>query len=182
MHPQYSRSLDAEETHDILIQENHGNSCDPAGKVAKLVGATGRISTLSGTMGRSLEICLGDVTELSSVRGHQCWIGRSARALTSTSTREPKSCQIIEGRATDHVGHLGLNTPRAGLRNDLSRDFPNPDFYHFATDLAGQRLITDAGPRDGGGSLYLGQLPTDETAPLGKHHLSAQPALVLGER
>ena len=41
MHPQYSRSLDAEETHDILIQENHGNTCDPAGKVAKLVGGDG---------------------------------------------------------------------------------------------------------------------------------------------
>ena len=89
-------------------------------------------------------------------QGHQCWIGRSSRALTSTSTRKPKSCQLIEGRTLPHVGHLGLNTP-GGRRNNLSRDFLNPDFYHFATDLAGRRLITDAGPRDGGGAIYLGR-------------------------
>ena len=63
------------------------------------------------------------------------------------------------------MGHLGINTP-SGTRNDLSRDFPNPDFYHFATDLAGRRLITDAGPRDGGGVIYLAELPTDETEAL----------------
>lgn len=165
MHPQYSRSLDAEETHDILIQENHGNSCDPAGKVAKLVGGDGADIHVIRDDGTKLRDLPWGRNGIEFCQGHQCWIGRSARALTSTSTREPKSCQIIEGCATDHVGHLGLNTP-GGLRNDLSRDFPNPDFYHFATDLAGRHLITDAGPRDGGGSLYLGQLPTDETAPL----------------
>ena len=41
MHPQYSRSLDTEDAHDILIQENHGNTCDPAGNVTRLVGGRG---------------------------------------------------------------------------------------------------------------------------------------------
>ena len=44
--------------------------------------------------------------------------------------------------------------------------FSKPDFYHFATDIAGQRLITDAGPRDDGGGIYLAEFPTDETGPL----------------
>jgi hypothetical protein len=165
MHPQYSRSLDAEENHDILIQENHCNSCDPTGKVARLVGGDGADIHVIRDDGTNLRDLPWGRNGVEFCQGHQCWIGRSARALTSTSTREPKSCQLIEGRALAHVGHLGINTP-GGVRNDLSRDFSNPDFYHFATDITGRHLITDAGPRDGGGSIYLAQLPTDETDPL----------------
>lgn len=165
MHPQYSRSLDAEDAHDILIQENHGNSCDPTGKVARLTGGDGADIHVIRDDGTHLRDLPWGRNGIEFCQGHQCWIGRSARALTSTSTREPKSCQLIEGRALLHVGHLGLNTP-GGVRNDLSRDFPDPDFYHFATDITGRHLITDAGPRDGGGSIYLAQLPTDETRPL----------------
>ena len=165
MHPQYSRSANTEEVHDILIQENHGNICDPTGKFTKLTGGAGadiHVIRDDGTQLRDLpwgrdgnEFC----------QGHQCWIGRSARALTSTSTREPKSCELIEGRAVPHVGHLGIETP-GGRRNDLSRTFPQPDFYHFATDIAGRRFITDVGPRDGGGAIYLAELPEDGTSPL----------------
>lgn len=43
------------------------------------------------------------------------------------------------------AGHIGVKTS-AGVRNDLSRDYPSPQFYHFATDLAGERLVTDAEP------------------------------------
>ena len=64
-----------------------------------------------------------------------------------------------------HAGHTGLNTPD-GQRNDLSRQIPHPDYYHFGTDIAGTRLITDTGPRDDGGAIYLGALAADETAPL----------------
>ena len=165
MHPQYSRSLDAEDAHDILIQENHGNSCDPTGKVARLTGGHGADIHVIRDDGTHLRDLPWGRNGVEFCQGHQCWIGRSARALTSTSTREPKSCQLIEGRALLHVGHLGINTP-GGVRNDLSRDFPDPDFYHFATDITGRHLITDAGPRDGGGSIYLAQLPTDETGAL----------------
>ena len=165
MHPQYSRSLDVEEAHDILIQENHGNTCDPAGKVSKLVGGDGADIHVIRDDGTKLRDLPWGRNGVEFCQGHQCWIGRSSRALTSTSTREPKSCQLIEAQALPHVGHLGFNTP-GGMRNDLSRDFPNPDFYHFATDIAGQRLITDAGPRDGGGAIYLAKFPTDETEPL----------------
>ena len=157
--------VDAEEAHDILIQENHGNTCDSAGKVSQLVGGDGADIHVIRDDGTKLRDLPWGRDGVEFCQGHQCWIGRSARALTSTSTREPKSCQLIEGRALPHVGHLGLNTP-GGRRNDLSRKFSNPDFYHFATDIAGQRLITDAGPRDGGGAIYLAELPTDETGPL----------------
>ena len=38
---------------------------------------------------------------------------------------------------------MGLATP-GGQRTNLSRVFPKPAFHHFATDIAGDRLITDA--------------------------------------
>ena len=165
MHPQYSRSPDPEEGHDILIQENHGNVCDAAGVFTRLVGGDGA----------DIHVIRDDGTDLRDLpwgrdgnefcQGHQCWIGRSSRAITSTSTREPRSCRLIEGRAAPPAGHRGINTPE-GKRNDLTRNFPQPDFYHFATDIQGHRLISDAGPQDQGGALFLAEIPTDETQPL----------------
>ena len=54
------------------------------------------------------------------------------------------------------------------MRNDLSRSFPRPNFYHFATDIAGQRLISDAGPHDKGGSIYLADLDEPGKGPAKK--------------
>ena len=165
MHPQYSRSLDPVASHDILIQENHGNLCDAAGVCTKRTGGEGA----------DIHVVRDDGTDLRDLpwgrdgnefcQGHQCWVGRSSWAITSTSTREPKSCRLIAGQTVPHVGHKGINTP-GGRRNDLSRTFPHPDFHHFATDIAGRRLISDAGPREQGGAIYLADLPSDETAPL----------------
>ncbi len=164
MHPQYSRSLDAEASHDILIQENHGNVCDALGRVTKLTGGDGADIHVLRDDGSNLRDLPWGRDGNEFCQGHQCWRGRSSRAITSTSTRQPKERQLIEGVAVPHVGHLGLRTPR-GVRNDLSRTFSNPDFYHFATDIAGRRLITDSGAGSGGG-IYLADLPEDETGPL----------------
>ncbi|NUQ64263.1 MAG: PD40 domain-containing protein, partial [Pirellulales bacterium] len=41
MHPQYCRSTDAEASHDILIQENHGCETDARGGITRLVGGEG---------------------------------------------------------------------------------------------------------------------------------------------
>ena len=165
VHAQYCRSTDPEGARDILIQENHGNLCDAAGRSTRLVGGAGadvHVIRDDGTQFRDLpwgrdgnEFC----------QGHQCWIGRSRRAITSTSRREPRCAGLIEGRAAPHAGHVGLRTP-GGERNDLTRRLPEPDFWHFATDIAGRRLITDSGPRDGGGGLWLGSLPDDGKSPV----------------
>ena len=165
VHAQYCRSTDPEAARDILIQENHGNLCDAAGRCTRLVGGAGadvHVIRDDGTAFRDLpwgrdgnEFC----------QGHQCWIGRSRRAVTSTMRREPDGRELIEGRAAPHAGHQGLRTP-GGERNDLSRSFREPDFCHFATDIAGRRLISDSGPRDGGGGLWLGRLPGDEGGPI----------------
>ena len=165
MHPQYSRSLNPEASHDILVQENHGNVRDADGNVVKLTGGAGadiHVIRDDGTDFRDMpwgrdgnEFC----------QGHQCWRGRSERAITSTSTRSPKEHQLIEGLAAPHAGHVGIRTP-GGVRNDLSRDFPNPQFDHFATDIEGRRLVTDCGPRADGGRVFVADLPDQDDAPL----------------
>ena len=154
MHPQYCRSTDPDAAHDVLVQENHGNVADARGSITKLTGGEGadiHVIRDDGTDFRNLpwgrdgnEFC----------QGHQCWRGRSTWAITSTGTRQPPEAQLIEGRAAPHAGHVGLKTP-GGIRNDLTRGFPKPQFYHFATDRAGQRLITDAAPLDKGGRLFV---------------------------
>jgi len=157
MHPQYCRSTDAGASHDILVQENHGNVTTAAGRIARLTGGEGadiHVIRDDGTDFRNLpwgrdgnEFC----------QGHQCWRGRTTWAITSTGCRKPPEAQLIEGRAVRHAGHVGLRTP-GGARNDLTREFPNPHFYHFATDIAGKRLVSDAGPLGRNASIYLAEL------------------------
>jgi hypothetical protein len=144
MHPQYCRSLEPGASRDILIQENHGNVAGPGGEIRRLTGGEGA----------DIHV-IRDENEFC--QGHQCWRGRSAWAVTSTGTRKPPEAQLIEGLAAPHVGHVGINTPGA-VRNDLSRSFPDPHFYHFGSDIAGSRLISDAGPLGKNARVSLMQL------------------------
>jgi hypothetical protein len=171
MHPQYSRSLDPARAHDILIQENHANACDAVGDCATLCAGLGAdIHVLRDDGGHFRDMPWGrDGNE--QCQGHQCWRGRSDWAITSTITAQPCESQLIEGREVSHVDHDGRKTPGA-MRNDLSREFRDasgagPQFYHFATDIAGQRLITDSGPMNAHGTkLFMGGLDEAGVAPL----------------
>jgi len=165
MHPQYCRSTDAEAAHDVLIQENHENTASPSGAIKRLVGGKGadiHVIRDEGTNFRNMpwgrdgnEFC----------QGHQCWRGMSSWAITSTSTRKPPEAQLIEALPTVHAGHVGITTP-GGVRNDLSREFPDPHFHHFATDLEGKRLISDAQPFSKGGRIFIAELGRPGKDPL----------------
>jgi hypothetical protein len=190
MHPQYSRSQDPEARHDILIQESHGYTANALGEIISNPDGKGtdiHVIRDDGTNFRTMpwgrdgnEFC----------QGHQCWRGRSSWAITSTHTHQPPEGQLIEGRAVVDAGHVGLKTP-GSLRNDLSRDFPpeyfyqhvpdiarpsNPPqqspliiksyFYHFATDISGRKLITDAAPLDKGGRIFMADLGEEGKDPL----------------
>lgn len=165
VHPQYCRSSDPVACHDLLIQENHGNECDASGRFTKLAGGGGADIHVIADDGTNLRDLPWGRDGNEFCQGHQCWIGDSQRALTSTSKREPACAELIEARAVPHVGHSGLRTPGT-TRNDLSRTHAAPDFYHFATDASGTRLITDCGPRDSAGTLWLGAIPSDEVSPI----------------
>jgi len=90
-------------------------------------------------------------------QGHQCWRERNTWAIASTAMRRPSEAQLIEGLPAPYGGHVGIKTP-GGMRNDLSREFPNPHFYHFATDISGRSLISDAAPFDTRARIYVADL------------------------
>lgn len=167
MHPQYCRSTEPEASHDILIQENHGNVCDAQGAIKVLVAGPGADIHVIRDDGTNFRNMPWGRDGNEACQGHQCWRGRSTWGITSTGTRKPSEAQLIEGLAAPHAGHVGAKTP-GGVRNDLSRSFPNPHFYHFATDIAGRRLITDAGPHDKGGGIYLAELDEPGRGPARK--------------
>ena len=191
MHPQYSRSTDPMASHDILIQESHSYGANARGEITGKPGGKAtdiHVIRDDGTNFRTMpwgrdgnEFC----------QGHQCWRGRSTSAITSTHTHQPAEGQLIEGYPVGDAGHIGIETP-GGFRNDLSREFPpeyfftlTPEnknspqdapppspltirayFYHFATDIAGQRLITDAAPLDAGGRIFMADLGETGKDPL----------------
>ncbi len=157
MHPQYCRGTDPEATHDILIQENHGCTVDARGAVTLLVGGDGADIHVIRDDGSNFRNMPWGRDGNEFCQGHQCWRGRGTWAITSTSTRKPPEAQLIEGRATPHAGHVGIRTP-GGHRNDLSRSVSKPRFYHFATDIAGRRLISDGGSFGPEADIFLADL------------------------
>ncbi|MCY2987827.1 MAG: hypothetical protein NTY19_08195, partial [Planctomycetota bacterium] len=157
MHAQYCRTTDPEAAHDLLIQENHGNTATASGSITRLVGGDGADIHVIRDDGTDLRNLPWGRDGNEACQGHQCWRGRTNWAITSTGSRKPSEAQLIEGRAALHAGHVGIKTP-AGVRNDISREFPNPHFYHFATDIAGKRLISDSGPLNEGAKIYLAEL------------------------
>jgi len=165
MHPQYCRSTDPEHTHDLLIQENHGNVADEAGAITHLTGGAGADIHVIRDDGMNFRNMPWGRDGNEFCQGHQCWRGRSEWAITSTGTRRPPEAQLIEGKAAAHTDHIGINTPD-GVRNDLSRDFDDPQFSHFATDIEGRRFITDAKPFDQGGRLFVADLGEPGQDPL----------------
>jgi hypothetical protein len=165
LHAQYSRSTDPAHACDILVQENHGNVTSARGDTTRLTGGTGADIHVVRDDGTNLRDMPWGRDGNEQCQGHQCWRGRSAWAITSTSRRQPAEAQLIEGRAAPHAGHLGSQTP-GGVRNDLSRSVSQPQFYHFATDIAGKRLVSDAGPYDKGGRIFLAELGEPGRDPL----------------
>jgi len=163
MHSQYSRSLDPEQSHDILVQQNHN---------ADTLGADIHVIRDDGTDFRDLPWGR-DGVELC--QGHQCWHGRSNWAITGTThCKTGKSDDLIESRAMPHAGHIGAGIP-GGARNNLTRECRHPSFMHFGTDIAGKRLITDAKVMDAkdkasGRYVMLGNLGEPGTDPITNFH------------
>ncbi len=156
MHPQYSRSKSSADLRDILVQENHGNTVGPDGAIRKLVGGHGADIHVIRDDGSDFRDLPWGRDGNEFCQGHQCWRGTSPWAITSTSTSNPAAQQLIESRPVAHTGHIGRTAPGA-IRNHLSRSFPQPCFYHFATDIAGHKLVTDTGPNDQGGRILYAE-------------------------
>lgn len=171
IHPQYSRSLDPEASHDILIQENHGVEYDRNGQFlpGKLVGGHGadiHVIRDDGTNFRTMPC--GRARAREACQGHQCWRGRSTSAVIGTSSPgqpgQKGKLELIETRAVRNDGHLGMAAPGA-WRNNLSRSFSNPRFSHFGVDIAGERILSDS-PVGGRWLLHCAKWAEAEGDPL----------------
>ncbi|MCC7192491.1 MAG: PD40 domain-containing protein [Phycisphaeraceae bacterium] len=185
VHPQYCRSLDPIASHDIMVQQNHDNVCDPDGNIRILCGGRSK-----GAAGADIHVIRDDGSNFRNLpwgrdgleycQGHQCWRGRGTSAISTCglpdqivtttaadgSTEKTSTEQIVEGVAAPFDGHVGLRTTGA-RRNVLSRTFEQPRFFHFATDIAGKRFVTDCHPhRDRGCSLYIAEFGREMQDPL----------------
>ncbi len=69
MHAQYCRSTEPEASHDILIQENHGNVATASGSITRLVGGEGADIHVIRDDGTISAICPGDATATRPARG-----------------------------------------------------------------------------------------------------------------
>lgn len=158
LHPQYTRSEDPERRYDIMVQHNHG---------AVFSLEHGRqIKTHSG-LGMDIHLICDDGTNMRDfpwgrapdeiAHGHQCWIGRSDMAIEQCTQRIPVydvnglpepikgkdiKSSLIAGKPGTHDDHYGKHTP-GSERVDISGNFRNPYFCHFATDMDGQSIIAD---------------------------------------
>ena len=175
LHAQYCRSQDPAAVHDVLVQEDHD----------RIYAKDGQQIEQRQDLGIEIHVVRDDGTNLRNTpwgrdgrefcQGHQCWVGRSSeRVITSTTLRPEGIHEIVEGNIVPHAGHIGIQSP-GGRRNVLSREVPEPQFFHFATDIAGDRFIVDCSPaaRDGEG-IYVAHLPQDGS-PLQDLTLVARP-------
>lgn len=164
LHPQYSRSRRARAERDLLVQENHGNKCKPDGSIETLVSGAGADIHVIRDDGTDFRTMPWGRDGVERCQGHQCWRGRSEWAITSTGTTGRGAC-LIEGLAAQDEGHQGLKTA-GGVRNDLTREIAEPNFYHFATDAEGKRLVSDTGPMNPEGRVVVAELGAPGKEPL----------------
>ena len=156
-HPQYCRSTDPRHMRDILVQENHGSVCAADGEVVQLGGGAGADIHVIRDDGSGIRNMPWGRDGNEHCQGHQCWRGATPWAVTSTSMADPPERRLVESRAVAHAGHHGSASPD-GIRNELSRSCPDPQFHHFATDASGGRFVTDTGPTDHGGRVFAATL------------------------
>lgn len=163
MHPQYSRSLDPSQMRDILIQENHGALYNSAGVLSAATRGGGIDVHVVRDDGQNFRDLPWGRDGNEFPQGHQCWRGRSNWAITSTFTRDVDERQLIESQPMEYSDHQGSAIPGA-VRNHLSRNFQPRKFFHFATDISGNRFVTDNKEQEdhvtdsGPTALYIGQL------------------------
>lgn len=174
-HPQYSRSPDENAMHDLFVQDNADNI---------IHGPDGRVVDYRRTLGVCIRVARDDGTRLRSmpwggpgerIQGHTCWRGRSGWGLCSFNDLPldpdfmtnrsykiaPDRQHMIESLPVDDPSNR-LAEAAGAVRNLLTRDQPHPRFWHFGTDLAGNRLISDYGDPyglwDGRTELVLAEL------------------------
>ena len=171
MHPQYCRSPEPQASHDILIQENHGNVAAAAGSITQADRRRrGRHPRHSRRRQRSSAICPGAATATSSARGTSAG-GAAAPGPSPAPAAQPAEAQLIEGLTRPARGPPRASSTPGRRAQRPEPAFPTPHFYHFATDIAGEptdlrrRTARPEGqPLPGMNSATPGKAPAHESA------------------
>ncbi len=184
LHPQYSRSLDPVKSHWLLIQENHGGTTRADASCDKGVGGLGADIQVINDDGTGFVDTAFGRSEYEQCQGHQCWRGRGDTILSTVGRfdhRMPMGADlqpgpfqewVIEGTIGTSDKDLGLLTP-GGRRKLLHEGFPGgpPRFFHFATDISGNRMVIDYNPDpERGMDLYVADLGEPLAGPVKKWH------------
>ena len=175
MHLQYCHSTDAQHSHDILVQHNHGAEVDPSGTRTRL----------QASEGADLHVVRDDTTHWRDVpigrdgvlfhTGHEQWRGRMPTVISSMSDKSAGRHRLFESWpiATDaETSHRGSRIP--GARNtDLTRLVPDTNFDHFSMDPSGMYLVARQGVwRECGHiELYLASFSTGPSPVLSVRYL-----------
>lgn len=180
-HPQYCRSIDPELSHDIMLQNNHGDSLLVTGRsVRSVAGKEGDLHVIrdDGTNWRDIPVGRDSV---QFIQGHEQWLGRSGAVLSAMRIRSGERAGdrpifLAWPIPTDEkTTHLGVNIP-GGRYVDITRNITNSDIWHFSSDLTGKYLVSDTHRMDKKTKkplvrLVLGTLSGGENPELKVEHL-----------
>jgi len=147
-HPQYCRSTDPVLSHDIMIQNNHGDSLLVTGRCVRSVsGREGDLHVIrdDGTNWRDVPVGRDSV---QFIQGHEQWLGRTGYVLSAMRIRAGERAgdrPIFLARPVptdEKTRHMGANIP-GGKYVEITRNIVDPDIWHFSSDLTGKYLVSD---------------------------------------
>ena len=176
LHHQYSRSKDPEESHDILIQDNHGCDVDELGNIVTLAGGKGADVHVIRDDGSNFRCYAFGRDGVERCQGHQAWRGEQMSVVASVAIDGEERYPLLEGkpvRAEPGTMHHGRLIAGA-TRNRISRSMEREDSCHFACDPTGTRCVSDTYGYRGRHAecvIYVGVLPDEPDAVLRTRYL-----------
>lgn len=184
-HPQYCLSEDPELSRDIMAQQNHGDSLLPNGRSVRSVsGREGDLHVIRDNADYFRSIPVGR-DSVQFIQGHEQWLGQTGLVLSAMSIRSgPRAGDRPVFLAApvpvdEKTAHLGAEIPGSSYV-DITRNIPNPDFWHFGSDITGRYIVSDTWLRKENEDedesrplvrLVLGTLSRDEEPELVVRHL-----------
>ena len=176
IHHQYSRSKDPEESHDILLQDNHGCDVDELGDIVTLAGGKGADVHVIRDDGSDFRCYAFGRDGVETCQGHQAWRGEQMSVVASMAIESEERYPLLEAtavRAEPGTMHHGRLIPGA-TRNRISRSMEREDSCHFAFDPTGTKFVSDTFGYRGRHAdcvIYVGVLPNEPEAALRTSYL-----------
>ncbi len=142
-HPQFSRHAWSM----VCIQVNNGIVMDAHGNLVKLVGEKGASLVVMDPDGNGVQQLNVGYSLLERVQGHQCWVGRENRVITTLHRRQSVDSAWVQDRiVTIAPGEETYQVVGEGQH-----------FTHIHTDPDGRYWVSDS---NRSGDIFIGSLQT----------------------